>query len=160
MGARGPLKIPPHLRAVKASDLAGSAGDSAASTVPRVAPVKPPAVEANATLSALWDEVVPQLDEAGLVAPSDGPAIELALRHFMVAREASEQIGKQISVETDEDHGGVKKNPAEAVFRLESAAFLEYAKQLGMTFVARARTPSAKGGEDGEANPFAAPAVG
>jgi len=146
------LKLPTHLRPVTDAEVAGSLAES----TPRLAPDKPPAVEANAQLSKLWDEIVPQLDESGLVAPSDGPAVELALRHFLVAREASEQIGTQISVETDEDHGGVKKNPAEAVFRLESAAFLEYAKQLGMTFVARARTPAAKGRDDGEANPFAA----
>lgn len=156
MGARGALKLPSHLRPVTDRDDAGSAAE----VVPRLAPVKPPAVESNPALSVLWDEIVPQLDETGLIAPSDGPAVELALRHFLVAREASEQIGTQISVETDEDHGGVKKNPAEAVFRLESAAFLEYAKQLGMTFVARARTPAAKGRDDGEANPFAGSSVG
>jgi P27 family predicted phage terminase small subunit len=156
MGARGKLKLPTHLRPVTDGEAAGSAAEG----VPRVAPMMPESVKANKQLAKLWDEIVPQLDEAGLVAPSDGPAIELALRHFLVAREASDQIGTRISVETDEDHGGVKKNPAEAVFRLESAAFLEYAKQLGMTFVARARTPAAKGSDDGEGNPFAAPAVG
>jgi P27 family predicted phage terminase small subunit len=114
-------------------------------------------VAANSQLSALWDEIVPELDRTGLVAPSDGPAIELALRHYLLARQASEQVGGSVSVETDENHGGVKKNPAEAVFRLESAMFLQYAGQLGMTFVSRARTPAGKGLDDGDANPFAQP---
>lgn len=143
--------MPSHLRPVSDRDDAGSAAE----VVPRVAPAKPAAVAGSADLSALWDEIVPELDATGLVAPSDAPAIELALRHFLLARSASEQVGESVSVETDPDHGGVKKNPAEAVFRLESAAFLEYAKQLGMTFVARARTPAAKGRDDGASNPFA-----
>jgi P27 family predicted phage terminase small subunit len=155
VGARGPLKLPTHLRPVGDHETAGSAAE----TVAKESPDKPAAVSGNPALSGLWDEIVPQLAAVGLVARSDGPAIELALRHFLMARQASDQIGSQVVVETDEDHGGVKKNPAEAVFRLESAAFLEYAKQLGMTFVARARTPAAKGRDDGEANPFAATGV-
>ena len=51
------------------------------------------------------------------------------------------------------------KNPAEVVFRSESSMFLEYARQLGMTFVSRARTPGQDMSDGGEANPFAAGAV-
>ena len=150
MGARGNLKIAPHLRSVDVAD-------TAAADVPALAPRKPPAVRKNRALSRLWDEIVPELDRAGLVSVSDGPAIELALRHFLIARVSSEQIGSNIVV-PDTAHGSdsVKKNPAEAVFRAESAMFLRYAAQLGMTFVARARTPSGKDG-DGEQNPFTPP---
>lgn len=152
MGVRGPLKLPAHLRPVTDPRTAGSAAE----VVPKDAPLKPPAVINNEALSGLWDEIVPQLAEVGLVARSDGPAIELALRHFLLARRASDEVGTLVSVRATVEQGGAKKAPAEAVFRLESAAFLEYAKQLGMTFVARARTPAAKGREDGNANPFAA----
>lgn len=158
MGARGPLKLPTHLRPVTDRKLA----DSAAEEVPAVAPTKPPSVEANAALSDLWDQIVPQLDAAGLVAPSDGTTIELALRHVIVARQAFDELdqGGSVVVKDAAIAGGMKKHPAEAVFRSESEMFLKYAQQLGMTFVARARTPSTKGADDGEANPFAAKTVG
>lgn len=153
MGARGPLKIPPHIALVK-SGAASADATSVASTVPRLAPAMPASVRDNRELAALWDEIVPELDRTGLLAPSDGPAVELALRHYLMARRASDEVSS-VAVETDADHGGMKKHPAEAVFRLESAMFLQYATQLGMTFVSRARTPAAKGADDGDANPFA-----
>jgi P27 family predicted phage terminase small subunit len=154
VGTRGSLKLPPHLRAVKAGEAIDTDEDaSAASQVPLVAPTKPDAVCDNEELSKLWDQIVPQLDETGLVAPSDGPAIELALRHFLLARVAADQIEGDVTV-VDHGHGGIKKHPAEAVFRAESEMFLRYAGQLGMTFVSRARTPAAKSDGDDD-NPFA-----
>lgn len=151
MGARGALRLPPHLKAVPAP------GESltASQAVAPMAPPKPEAVKRNPDLSEVWDQIVPELDRAGLVSVSDAAAIELALRHFLLARLASESVGGVVSVE-DHHNAGVKKNPAEAVFRAESEMFLKYAQQLGMTFVSRARTPMAKAAEDGESNPFAA----
>lgn len=149
MGARGALKIPQHLAAVPDD----AAVPTAADQVQPLAPAKPQAVEDNDDLSALWDLVVPELDRVGLLALSDGPAIEMALRHFLLARRASDDV-TDIAVADHHNGGTMKKNPAEAVFRAESEMFLKYAQQLGMTFVSRARTPVAKGaGED--ANPFA-----
>lgn len=146
MGARGKLKL--------ASGLAVVPPGTAAADVPASAPRKPKAVVDNLALSGLWDEIVPELDRAGLVTVSDGASIELALRHFLLARQASDTIGADVIV-ADTNHGGVKKNPAEAVFRAESEMFLKYAQQLGMTFVSRARTPAVKGADD-DGNPFAA----
>ena len=143
MGARGPLKIAKHLAVVPE-------GSVAADVAPR-APKKPAAVEGDGELSGLWDDLVPELDQMGLLAPSDGPALELALRHFLMARKASVAV-VEVAVH-DHHNGSEKKNPAEAVFRAESEMFLKYAQQLGLTFVSRARTP-AKGDADGEANPF------
>lgn len=147
MGARGKLKLATGLSVVPEA--------TAAAEVPAVAPRKPDAVSNDTALSALWDEIVPELDRAGLVTVSDGAAIEMALRHFVVARRASESIGEDIAVSDHHNGGTLKKNPAEAVFRAESEMFLKYAQQLGMTFVSRARTPVAKGADDG-GNPFAA----
>lgn len=150
MGARGALKLPAHLRPVTDGEVAGTAAESTL----REAPSKPAAVADDVELSRLWDEIVPELDRTGLIAPSDGPTVELALRHFMVARRAADEIS-EVAVKDNAHGGGLKKNPAEAVFRAESDMFLRYAQQLGMTFVARARTPAAKGRDDGDANPFA-----
>jgi P27 family predicted phage terminase small subunit len=153
-GSRGPLKIVPDSGSVKSGD----EEISAASIVPKVAPAKPDVVAANEELSLLWDQIVPELDRTGLVAPSDAPMIEVALRSFLLVRTAHEQIiadGGRVTV-ADTNHGGVKKSPAETVFRSQADLFLRYAQQLGMTWMSRARTPM-PGGEGGEANPFAAP---
>jgi P27 family predicted phage terminase small subunit len=154
MGTRGPLKLPTHLRPVTDHTVAGTVAEE----TPRSAPVKPEAVEADEILSPLWDTIVGELNAAGLLSPADGPTVELALRHFAMARRAFDQVDS-VTVRDHHVAGGLKKHPAEQVFRSESDAFLRYAQQLGMTFVARARTPAAKGREDGEGNPFAAPAA-
>lgn len=156
MGARGPLKLPTHLRPVTDREVAGSIAE----TAPRSAPAKPAAVAADDLLSSLWDAIVPELDEAGLISPVDGPSVELMLRHYALARRAFDQVGESVIVKDHHIAGGLKKHPAEQVFRSESDAFLRYAQQLGMTFVARARTPAAKGRDDGDANPFAAASPG
>ena len=148
MGARGVLKLAPRLSPVPVA-VAGSA----AADVSAVAPDKPPVVADDSALSAAWDLIVPGLDSAGLVSKADLPALVLALMHYTAAVTAYGRIGNEIVIE-DAAHSGVKKNPAEAVFRLESDQFLRFAQQLGMTFVSRARTPSVKGVSDGEANPF------
>src|SRR5690349_6430289 len=101
MGARGQLKLPSHLRPVSDPSSAGTVAE----TAPREAPKKPAVVSANAAMSELWDEIVPQLESVGLLAASDGPAVELALRHFLAARQASDAIGSDVTVETDEHHG-------------------------------------------------------
>ena len=149
-GERGPLRLVPHLASVP-DVIAGSA----AANVPALAPQKPEAVASDGTLSALWDQIVPELDRAGLVSPSDAPSVEMCLRHFRAARDASDELAGSGAAVSDHNHGGVKKNPAEAVFRAESEMFLKYAQQLGMTFVSRARTPGRTGADDGDENPFA-----
>ena len=148
MGARGKLKLASHLTSV-------STEGTAASFTQPLAPEKPEPVADDPELSALWDSIVPTLDGAGLISPSDGPAVEMALRHLRAARVASDELAGGTVTTWDEKNGRDMKNPAEVVFRSESDMFLKYAQQLGMTFVSRARTPAAKGdGED--ANPFGA----
>jgi phage terminase small subunit len=135
--------------------------ETAAETAPKQAPEKPAAVAENDELSAMWDVAVPELDAAGLLSPVDGFVVEMFLRHIVTARQAHAEIGASVVLYDDKLAGGAKKHPAEQVFRSESDMFLKYAQQLGMTFVARARTPASKVGDgDGEANPFASPAVG
>jgi phage terminase small subunit len=103
----------------------------------------------------MWDEIVPQLSAAGLVSPADGPSIETMLRHLHLIRLAHREVMELGTVVVPASQEGVeKKHPAEAILRLESTHFMEYAKQLGMTWMSRARTAAtATGGADG-ANPF------
>lgn len=153
MGQRGPLKLPRHLSPVD------TGGDTLADQTKPGMPPLPPNFPRDPEMVELWEYMLPLLDDAGLLARTDGLVLELALGHFLSARQASDDLVKDGPVVKDVAHGrhngGVKKNPADAVFRSQSALFLEYAKQLGMTFSARARTPGRK--EDpGEDNPFGA----
>lgn len=150
MGIRGPLKIPSHLRPVRDGEVAGTVAEK----VPPVAPEPPPGFPDDPELRRLWGDIVPQLDRAGLLAAVDGPTIELALRHFLAARQASDALTSGGVVVEDPAHGGVKKNPAGTEFRSQSDLFLKYAAQLGMSFASRARTPAAKEPDGDSSNPF------
>lgn len=158
MGARGPFKMPAQLRVVTDTRLA----ETAAEDVPRQAPAKTAEVEESETLSVLWDEIVPQLDAAGLISPADGMVVTQLLRHYVASGLAMDVVvAEGVTVVDKAIAGGMKKHPAEQVLRSESEMFLKYAQQLGMTFVARARTPSTKAGSGGsEPNPFASSSVG
>lgn len=127
---------------------------TAAAEVNPAEPTMPKKVREDDELRELWEEIVPDLLDAGLLAKSDGPAIEMAIRHFRAARDASDDLSIGEPTVWDEKNARPMKNPSEVVFRSESLAFLEYAKQLGMTFAARARTPMPKGADGGDANPF------
>ncbi|ONK09447.1 putative phage terminase, small subunit, P27 family [Streptomyces sp. MP131-18] len=152
MGARGPLKIPKHLKSVPAGE---QAAGTVAERVDASAPSRPPGFpDGDPEMVELWDAIVPQLDRAGLLTPADGPTVELALRHFLAARQAGNALAGGDVVLDDPAHGGTaKKNPAGSEMRSQSQLFLEYAKQLGMSFAARARMPAKD--EATEANPFA-----
>lgn len=152
MGSRGPLKLPRRLNPVGASP----AGTLAERTPPQ-APERPFGFpQDDVELCALWDELVPVLDEAGVLSRCDGPTIELALRHFLAARRASDAMFRGDVVIEDPGHGGgLKKNPAGAEFRSQSTLFLEFAKQMGMSFVSRARVTVNQEPGGGESNPFA-----
>ena len=135
MGQRGPLKMPTQLRAVTDVKLA----ETAAEEVPRRAPEKTAEVATDERLSALWDEVVPMLDEAGLISPADGMVVTQLLRHYVTSGIAMDVVAAEGVTVTDKAiAGGMKKHPAEQVLRSESDMFLKYAQQLGITFVAPA----------------------
>lgn len=150
VGARGPLKIPKYLQAVPD----GKAADTLAERVAPSAPPKPPGFPADVELVELWDTIVPELDRAGLLTRADGPTVELALRHFLAARKAGDALfGGEVVID-DPAHGGQKKNPAGAEMRAQSQLFLEFAKQLGMSFASRARIPTNEPSTNAS-NPFA-----
>jgi P27 family predicted phage terminase small subunit len=151
MGQRGVLKLPAHLRAVD-----GAQSDAPATLAEAVAPSAPNKPDLPEAVSKAWDEIVPALDEVGILARCDGPALELALRHYVAAVAASDDVIAEPRM-YDDKNGRPMKNPSSQVFRDHSTAFLEFAKQLGLTFVSRARAPRPEeAGGSGEANPFAA----
>jgi P27 family predicted phage terminase small subunit len=153
MGSRGPvseLKLPPKLRLVTDKKPDDS---SAQSKVNLTAPEMP--ADLPESLQPLWEKLVGELDDAGLISSVDGPTLELALRHYAAAVAASDELLRDGSTEYDNKNQRTMKNPASQVFRDHSTAFLEFAKQLGLSFAARARTTVAKEADDGSSNPFA-----
>ena len=154
MGARGPLRIPNHLQAVP--DTVGSkpSAQSAADRVRLAAPRKP--ADLPESVSEAWDAIVPTLNEAGMLSPADGASLELALRHYVQARQASDElIGATSVVIRDEKNGRDAKHPASQIMRDHSAEFLKYATQLGLTFTARARVAMTSDTSDQKPSPFA-----
>lgn len=149
MGARGPLKILSPLQPVP-DVLAGTV----AAAAPARAPLKPRSVADDPMLTELWDRIVPELDLVGLISPVDVLTLELMIRHYAVAIMAHGEID---SVVSEGSHGGVIKNPAVSVMESSSRAFLDYAKQTGLTLVSRARTSGElreAGTDAAQQNPF------
>lgn len=155
MGARGPLKIPSHLSAVPdpAGGTVGKPEVTAAAAVGGGRPQKPKSMPAAA--SRMWDQIVDDLEDTGLLAKCDAATLELALRHYALAVRASNSIMRASVIQKDHKNKREMKHPASQVFHAHSSAFLEYAKQLGLTFVSRARTPFGdQEGGTGDGSPF------
>lgn len=142
MGARGQLKLPPNLKIVAPERK--TEATAAESTSPG-RPTKPDDLPNRAV--PLWDELVEALDHAGLLARVDGPALELALRHYVVAVASSDELlsGDELPV-----HGRWVSQR----FRDHSMAFAEYMRQMGLSFAARARVPAGTETPGGAENPF------
>lgn len=155
----GPMKGNQKLKIASSSvNLSVVTDQTAAGAVQPAEPYQPAGMPEE--LEEIWDEVVPQLVDAGLVSRADGPAIEASLMHFAIMRKAFREL---IDADTaipdthNPENNTLKKHPAEVVLRSHSSHFMQYADRLGMTFVSRARTPAPKEGSGGtERNPFAA----
>ncbi|MGY4859517.1 phage terminase small subunit P27 family [Cryobacterium sp. AP23] len=122
----------------------------------RISPTQPtkPA-DLPEAVSAMWDTLAQQLDDAGLIAAVDGATLELAIRHYLAAVKASDDLFENGPTTYDAKNDREMKNPASQVFRDHSTAFLQFAKELGLSFVARARVSMSKEDADGAGNPFA-----
>lgn len=154
MGSRGPLRlVTAEVTAEEA--LKGSAQmDVPAASRKLYIPAR---VRESESLSALWNEVVPPLEKAGLLTALDVPALEVAIRHYRAFIALDEEWfddGQEGTIEQSD--GKTVKNPIETAYRAQSSMFLEYCKQLGMTFQSRARTQGrdSDGGSSDEPNPF------
>lgn len=153
-GSRGPVRGL-NLGPDAPVDLAVVTDETAAALAPPSAPAKPEHLTDE--MSELWDRIVPQLDETGLISPGDGMAIEAMLMHFSVMRRAYDEIMDSDALAIDDRGDSIKKHPADVMLRQHSDYLLKYANVLGATFMSRARTPMKKEGSGGTArNPFAA----
>lgn len=158
MGVRGPISgrvLPPALRLVTGDDIDGvPAPVTAASTLAPLAPQRPEKLDPE--LWPLWDTVSGELDRAGLLSRVDGMALHLALENYALAVEAARVVNHDGVVATG-SMGQEVPHPASQVVQRHTAAFGELAKQLGLTFAARARIvlPDERSAEE-QGNPFGA----
>ncbi|XBH21601.1 P27 family phage terminase small subunit [Jonesiaceae bacterium BS-20] len=100
-----------------------------------------------ALASRMWDQIVEDLEDAGMIARCDAATLELALRHYALAVKASNTLNRASVIKRDDKNKREMRHPASQIFHAHSNAFMEYAKQMGLTFVSRARTPF--GGQEG-----------
>ena len=104
--------------------------------------IKPPAY-LSAEAQAVWQQLVPSLEESGLFTVLDYEALGMCLGAWSIARLALTDIftdARGISVPTST--GGTMKNPAISTFSTASMLFTNLAKEFGMTPGARARLAS------------------
>lgn len=159
MGARGPVKrkAAPKLRIVGLGESelqAEQDNDTATALVKPGKPVAPQGMSAQG--AELWESLADRLDDAGLLSPVDGPALDLAVRAYLVAVDASDLVLQEGATSTG-SMGQAVAHPGVAAFAKATSVYLEASKQLGLTFAARARITVTRGDDAGtdDSNPFA-----
>lgn len=85
-----------------------------------------------------WKAHADQLDRLGILTEADGAAFTVMAIHYAVAWEAMEQVLEDGLLQVDEN-GAARKHPLLQVWRENSAAYLRYAVQFGLTPSARGR---------------------
>lgn len=147
MGARGQLKLVDE--EVAAVTLKGSMAEKLRGATHLE---KPEGIRSNERMEEIWDWIVPKLVTAGLAHEMDSLTVELAVRHYVHAIDASDRLLKEdiLIPGRNED----KRNPLETVFRNESMSFLQYVKQLGLSFGSRVRLQDVEAKREAEENPF------
>ena len=148
----GDKRLPAKLRLVDSPP-----EETGASRSPLGVPSKPEWISERSQLSANWDDIVTTLGETGVLTKADGAALELALMHYETAHQAGMSLLEDGSVIYDKHNGREQKHPASTILAMQSRLFLDYAKQLGLTFVSRARVdvPEGKADDFIGGNPFA-----
>lgn len=111
----------------------------------RSAPLGPAPAWLSAPGKLLWRSLVPAIDEAfpELLGPLDKPSVALMVEHLAIAQAAAGEMRGPGNIPTtavkDENHGGTKKAPSSQVMRDHGRAFLDLARDYGLTLGARAR---------------------
>lgn len=161
----GRVKIPAHLKAVPDGAIPSTLADAS----PRALPVKPKAVEADADVSAAWDEIVKPFGAADMLSPIDALLVETTARAVVAMRlahqdlltHAEENPAHPTTVVDSAVAGGVKKHPAEQVFRSEVELVRVGLTHMGGSLVSRARlAANTKEAEDASVSAWSSPAAG
>lgn len=88
-----------------------------------------------------WNHICRSLVADGLINPSQGAALAMALLHWAVARKAMLELLSAPSMQVIDTKNADRpmKHPASQIARDHSTQFLAYAKQIGLTNEALAR---------------------
>jgi P27 family predicted phage terminase small subunit len=97
-----------------------------------------------------WDEIVPQLDEAGTIAGVDRMAMEALCLAYQRLREAQQQID-DLGVIFEDPQKGWMKNPACTVATAENNIIARLSAEFGLTAASRGRVVAPP---RGDVNPF------
>lgn len=126
-------KIPSHLRAVQPGEKPGAKVPD----LPLAGPPKPKKLPK--AVSKVWDSLVPTLSAGGYLSPADGPALELAIRHYLIAVKAGDELLHDNTelVKYDDKNKREMKHPSSQIMRDHSSEFLKYANSIGLVFGAR-----------------------
>ena len=111
----------------------------------RSASLRVPKGRLPADAARLWRTLAPLLDEMGVLSDSDLPALEMLCLHYAAARKGWDELDKKGPTVIGA-LGGVKGNPAAAIFRQNSLAFKSYLTEFGLTPSSRVRLQVGDGG--------------
>lgn len=105
----------------------------------------------------LFHALAAELDAAGLVAQVDAPMLALAIRAYLLAVEASDEVLRDGSVSTG-SMGQPVSHPGLAAFAQQAKVFADLGRSLGLSFGSRARIPVPEAPADvlDRGSPFAA----
>ncbi len=102
----------------------------------RVIPAMPRGLPKRA--KQFWKAHADKLDRLGILTEVDGAAFTVMSIHYAVAWSAMERVFAEGMTRVDEN-GAERKHPLLQVWRENSAAYLRYAQQFGLTPSARGR---------------------
>lgn len=101
-----------------------------------VAPKRPAWLSSQA--KKVWNELAPKLERVGCLTKVDGETLALLCTHYAVAKQAAEILKQEGLVDHDE-RGLARKHPMLQVLRDNSAAYLKYCQEFGLSPKARGR---------------------
>jgi phage terminase small subunit len=161
----GRVKIPAHLKAVPD----GAIPSTLADVTPRALPAKPASVSKDDDVSQAWDELVAPFAAADMLSPLDALLLETTARAVVAMRLAHKDLLNHAADNPDHPTtvvdaaiaGGVKKHPAEQVFRSEVELVRLGVTMMGGSLVSRARlSANTKEAEDASVSAWSSPAAG
>lgn len=101
---------------------------------------KPPATLTPAAVE-IWNELIPQLEEAGTLDRADGIALEVLVTAVAIMRQAAEMLpkGNGTGLVIQQPSGRVAADPHFVVWQQAAGVARQFAEQFGLTPSARAR---------------------
>lgn len=135
MAVRGRKPTPTPLKVLRGNP--GKRALNAREPKPRPILGEPPAF-LDPEAKRLWEELAPKLERLAVGTEIDAPSFAMACTHYVLAVKAA-RILKREGLSDRDERGLARKHPMTQVLRDNSAAWLRYAEQFGLTPSARSR---------------------